>query len=526
MKNFGLVFVLMLFLLSACSLAGADPSEPTLPAAPDPLGTDRPEAEETPDAYPPVTGPDPDPRIAVFYYPWYGNPETDGSWIHWDQNTLLAPEIIGTDYYPVLGAYSANDPAVVAQHFAWMRQYGIGVAICTWWGQGTFEDQALPLLLEMGERYGIKIAFHIEPYRDRNAENLVRDIKYLYAQYGDSPAFYRTTQTSRWSPDASQAKGLFFVWASSTDHTGGQFVEPEYWQAALDEIHALPDGAIVIADTPDGSWVDGGHFDGLYNYATLTTGDPAMFGWASSLPPDAWFVPSVLPGFSAIRIEYDPSTYVPRQDGATYNNQWQALLDTGLKPEMVTITSFNEWHEGTQIEPALPLMEIERGEEYSDYQSLPPEGYLALTREWADRLRSVAWPHTVTLRIRFSTISDWSTLGLVSGGNWIRPDFLERSQDVDLAGFEGSNLALIQPLAQAESGNRVALAVDLQILLDVGTETLTFHLDRGGIGSSTVAFYRVVDGVETLLESYTWSGHNDTERNTYPVTVTISELSE
>ena len=55
-------------------------------------------------------------KIAAFYYPWYGNPETDGKWIHWAQNNHLPPNDIGADYFPALGTYSSNDPAVVAQH--------------------------------------------------------------------------------------------------------------------------------------------------------------------------------------------------------------------------------------------------------------------------------------------------------------------------------------------------------------------------------------------------------------------------
>ncbi|RPJ18655.1 MAG: alpha-mannosidase, partial [Chloroflexi bacterium] len=122
-------------------------------------------------------GPDPSYRVAAFYYPWYGNPEIDGDWIHWTQNNHLPPEDISSDYYPALGAYSSNDPAVVAQHMLWLRQAGIGVIITSWWGQGSREDQAVPLLLQMAERYGIKVAFHIEPYQGRTAKSLAGDIQ-------------------------------------------------------------------------------------------------------------------------------------------------------------------------------------------------------------------------------------------------------------------------------------------------------------------------------------------------------------
>ena len=42
-----------------------------------------------------------------------------------------------------------------------------------------------------------------------------------------------------------------------------------------------------------------------------------------------------------------------RRKGATYDSMWRAR-DRRRAPTEVTITSFNEWHEGTQIEPAAP----------------------------------------------------------------------------------------------------------------------------------------------------------------------------
>ena len=40
----------------------------------------------------------------------------------------------------------------------------------------------------------------------------------------------------------------------------------------------------------------------------------------------------------------------PRRDGKTYDAMWRAAIKSGA--DGVTITSYNEWHEGTQIEPA------------------------------------------------------------------------------------------------------------------------------------------------------------------------------
>lgn len=51
-------------------------------------------------------------------------------------------------------------------------------------------------------------------------------------------------------------------------------------------------------------------------------------------------------------------------------------------PSLVTITSWNEWHEGTQIEPAIP--KTIPGYVYSDYSPLDPYYYLNKTRDWVN----------------------------------------------------------------------------------------------------------------------------------------------
>ena len=62
--------------------------------------------------------------------------------------------------------------------------------------------------------------------------------------------------------------------------------------------------------------------------------------------------PSVGPGYDARRAVGDPHVK-PRRHGAAYDAIWHAALAAGA--DRITITSFNEWQEGTQIEPAIPI---------------------------------------------------------------------------------------------------------------------------------------------------------------------------
>jgi hypothetical protein len=69
--------------------------------------------------------------------------------------------------------------------------------------------------------------------------------------------------------------------------------------------------------------------------------------------------------------------------GAYYAHMWERAIANGA--DMVSITSYNEWGEGTQIEPA-----VARGESglYNDYESEGgPTAYMDKTRAHANAFR-------------------------------------------------------------------------------------------------------------------------------------------
>ena len=86
--------------------------------------------------------PKPNYNIHAFYYPWYGNPEFDDDYYHWNHPFLPhwnkkeakkwptgrhePPTDIGSNFYPELGPYSSRDPGVIENHMQQMRSAGIG----------------------------------------------------------------------------------------------------------------------------------------------------------------------------------------------------------------------------------------------------------------------------------------------------------------------------------------------------------------------------------------------------------------
>ena len=67
------------------------------------------------------------------------------------------------------------------------------------------------------------------------------------------------------------------------------------------------------------------------------------------------WAPSVAPGYLDDRaVPGNTTPTVDRDNGATYDRQWNNALApaTGGAPTWVSVTSFNEWHEGSILEPA------------------------------------------------------------------------------------------------------------------------------------------------------------------------------
>ena len=459
--------------------------------------------------YPPLESLDPSYRVATFYYPWYANPESNGLWRGWDGSEHTPPDDIDSDYYPVLCAYSSTDPQVVAQHMAWLRQAGIGVIITSWWGQDSFEDKAVPHLLDMAARYSIKVAFHIEPYSGRSADGLVQDVQYIYEHYGNHPAFFKTTVSTRWSTD-DRPKGVFFLWAAGfSDITsgGGNPVEFSYWQEAMDTIHSLPEGGIVIGHGTEGYMVNEAHFDGVYNYITLQQGEELDFDWALSLPAGTLYVPSVAPGFSDMRLGFPIHTYLLRQGGDTYLEQWNTALCTGIEPWIVTIATFNEWMEGTQIEPAVENKNDGQGYNYLGYSPLLEDGYLTLTKQLAEQFLSIDWASaSYTVRFEINTTSDWTFLELISGGKWGAPDVISVSEEGESFGLFDNQITLAQPLDSAIAGNEVEAVVDM-LIIDLSTdESIVFDIGRGHLGSTRVVLSILVGETWVVIDDFVWDG--------------------
>jgi glycoprotein endo-alpha-1,2-mannosidase len=291
-------------------------------------------------------------EVAIFYYPWYGTVARDGTWQHWQQHSNSPPTQIASGWFPVRGAYSSSDPTIVRAQMREIAATGVQTVIVSWWGEGSTEAGRLPAVARAARAAGLRVALHVEPYPGRAPALLESEI----------PAF------------AALGISDFYIYDSTTT--------PDTDWSAMNERLS---GVRVFANTNLPGKALAGGFDGLYTYDVYTydgSSFPRMCASAKRL--GLLCAPSVGPGYDAVRATGDARVR-KRADGATYDRMWRGAIRAA--PDVVTITSYNEWHEGTQIEPAKAV-----GEPYASYNGAyglvgraAQTAYLDRTTFWARR---------------------------------------------------------------------------------------------------------------------------------------------
>jgi len=127
------------------------------------------------------------------------------------------------------------------------------------------------------------------------------------------------------------------------------------------------------------------NFDGFYTYFAsvgFTFGSNINF-WSRldtfAKGNNLIFIPSVGPGYIDERIRpWNNVNTKSRRDGEYYKDMFSEAIK--YSPSIISITSWNEWHEGSQIEPAIPFKSSTFI--YENYLPKEPDYYLQLTREF------------------------------------------------------------------------------------------------------------------------------------------------
>lgn len=268
-----------------------------------------------------------DPLVMAFYYTWF------------DENTWTYDQLSDLPAEP----YVSRDRGVMGRHIDQAKSAGIDAFLVAWYGPGENQTEPnLAALLEEAAARNFKIGLLFEttsPFLGGTGA-ITGALQHALGVHANHPAFLRV-----------DGRPVIFFWRPT-------IYGVETWRTIRSQ--ADPGyGSVWIAEGVDTSYLavfDGHHlYSNTWNppsdltytnqkFARLVTNARQSYGAYK------FWVATVMPGYNDVRVRPGSGFAKDREGGAYYERSWQAAIAS--TPDWVVITSFNEWPEGTYIEPS------------------------------------------------------------------------------------------------------------------------------------------------------------------------------
>ena len=296
----------------------------------------------------------PSPPKAMFlahYMPWYASPPRSKDWgWHWTMNHFDPKKLkngrreIASQFYPIIGPYDSGDPAVIEYHLLLMKLAGIDGVVVDWYGRADCYDykqlhENVVLLVNMVEQFQMKFLIC---YEDQTINALVEQ-KVI-------------PQGSRVSYAVKEVEWLTKNWFHRDSYVcfrgqpillsfGHSGLNDEEWQNVFGRIDLPISWLSEHAPRPRAC----GAFDWPIPEQGLTQirrFSQASKQWQCSMPV-------VFPRFVDV---YQKAGVQPAYKNITDNNgeTFRLSVDEAGRAhgQIVQIATWNDWGEGTQIEPS------------------------------------------------------------------------------------------------------------------------------------------------------------------------------
>ncbi len=328
------------------------------------------------------------PMVGVYYYPWYGGNDFHGR--KYMREHLVPVQV------PELGEYNDRDDQIIGQHLDWCEYAGIGLWVTSWWGPGkmtdvTTKDHILthPDLKDMKIALFYETSGRMQDFTD--VSNIQSDIEYMAKTYFSHPNYYKIDNKPVlfiYLTRVLSGKGLLKTVTDLMRNTASEEGFDLY--IVGDQVFGQPPSStdqLELLDAVTNYDVYGS--SGGKMYATQEKVElyyQAQAGWRSMAHQvGTSFIPATAPGYNDTGVR---DGHVPLSRKLSENDEFGSLFQAMIN-EAVTlvdeesdnlfmVTSWNEWHEDTQIEPvavAPPTNVDDSGNEQKYTAGLEYEGY-------------------------------------------------------------------------------------------------------------------------------------------------------
>jgi glycosyltransferase involved in cell wall biosynthesis len=290
-------------------------------------------------------------QLGAHYYPWYVSGENIQ---HWNENAEFASV---TDF-PLGGAYSSTDPAVIRRHLSMAMDAGIDFFVInlqvTFRGFNPTEIAATRKLFQIAEEEAYRLKLSVLLSFDAEEPAVIREsIETIQEEFISSPVYHRFGRRP-------------LIWYYLNGPFMGYFFFQNKQLVRLNQgLHPMAAGALVYNKFLPRMMRT--FFSGWCVYSPLEIGPPKVRKtlWKKGyrdFHEDGGKIRlfSICPGYDDTRIQsYDRmhNRYrkVPRRGLKTYEEMQDFASRLQPVPDLVVITSFNEFHENTHIEPSKRL---------------------------------------------------------------------------------------------------------------------------------------------------------------------------